>query len=102
MVNDGGFAGFTVHVNGVNPSVRDRINSVNAAFCNSDGNRSYRVNTNRCPVVTENFEQQVYNEKGEPDKTQGKDHTNDAAGYFISYDYPIIKPVSNVNVKWAM
>jgi len=95
-------AGFSVHVNGTNPSVKDRINSVNAALCNSEKDRLYKINTDLCPVTTENLEQQVYNDKGEPDKTQGKDHTNDALGYFISYDYPIIKPVSNVNVKWAM
>ncbi len=95
-------AGFTVHVNGSNPSVKDRINSVNAALCNAEGLRSYKINTARCPVTTENLEQQVYTEAGDPDKTQGKDHTNDALGYFISYDYPIIKPTSNFSVKWAM
>jgi hypothetical protein len=95
-------AGFTVHVNGSNPSVKDRINSVNAALCNAEGDRIYKVNTARCPVTAENLEQQVYTEAGDPDKTQGKDHTNDALGYFISYDYPIIKPTSNFSVKWAM
>ena len=95
-------AGFSVYNANVNPAVKDRINSVNAALCNGTKERIYKINTGKCPVTTENLEQQVYNDRGEPDKTQGKDHTNDALGYFISHDYPIIKPVSSVNVKWAM
>jgi len=95
-------AGFHVIVEHGNPSVKDRVNCMNAALCNGEGKRTYKVNTSLCPTYTSNLEQQVYNEAGEPDKKQGNDHANDAAGYFIMIDCPIIKPVANVNVKWAM
>ncbi len=95
-------AGFSVYNDNVNPAVKDRINAMNAALCNGAGERIYKVNASRCPKYVECLEQQVYTERGEPDKTQGKDHLNDAGGYFIAHDYPLIKPVSNVDIKWAM
>jgi hypothetical protein len=42
-----------VVVNAANPPVKDRINSVNAMFCNGNGERRYKVNVTRCPVYTE-------------------------------------------------
>ncbi|OED34523.1 hypothetical protein AB832_07445 [Flavobacteriaceae bacterium (ex Bugula neritina AB1)] len=87
-------AGFRVIVNASNPSVKDRVNTVNAMFCNSNGERRYLVNTNKCPVYTECLEQQIYDKNGDPDKLAGNDHLNDAAGYHIVKDYPINKPVS--------
>jgi len=95
-------AGYYVHVDASNPRVRDRINAVNGALCNAKGERLYKINTNKCPKTTDNLEQQTYNEAGEPDKTANNDHTNDGLGYFIAFDYPIIKPVANVNVKFAL
>lgn len=92
-------AGFKVIVNGANPPVKDRINSMNAMFCNSKGERRYLVNTKRCPTYTENLEQQVWATNGEPDKSAGNDHTNDAAGYFIIKDYSIVKPMVGILVK---
>ncbi|ERK06060.1 putative phage terminase [Serratia fonticola AU-P3(3)] len=89
-------AGFEVRVNLSNPPVKDRINSVNAMFCNAIGERRYRVNVQRCPTYTENLEQQVWADNGEPDKKAGNDHTNDAGGYFIVKDYPIIKPAGAI------
>ncbi len=95
-------AGFQVHVNAANPFVKDRINSVQSAFCNSKGERKYKINTTKCPKATANYEQQVYTEGGEPDKSQGQDHMPDAGGYYISYKWPIIKPISNLKVKFAL
>ncbi|MBP1034845.1 terminase family protein [Serratia fonticola] len=90
-------AGFNVVVNDANPPVKDRINSVNAMFCNAKGERRYLVNVKRCPVYTECLEQQVWDEKtGEPDKKSGKDHANDAGGYYIVKQFPIIKPQGKV------
>ncbi|WP_037408080.1 MULTISPECIES: terminase large subunit domain-containing protein [unclassified Serratia (in: enterobacteria)] len=90
-------AGFNVVVNDANPPVKDRINSVNAMFCNSKGERRYLVNVKRCPVYTECLEQQVWDEKtGEPDKKSGKDHANDGGGYYIIKQFPIIKPQGKV------
>lgn len=77
-------AGFQVLNNASNPAVRDRILCMNRAF--EDG---YGVNPDTCPRYTEGLERQAYNDKGEPDKTSGFDHGNDAGGYFITYRYPL-------------
>ncbi|MGO1190289.1 terminase large subunit domain-containing protein [Vibrio casei] len=87
-------AGFTVKAPEANPRVKTRINSVNAMFCNANGERRLYVNKNKCPVTHDELTQQVYDDKGDPDKKGGKDHGNDALGYYISYTYPILKPFS--------
>ena len=94
-------AGFTVCANKKNPFVKDRILAMNRAFCNNNGERLYKVNADRCPTYADNLEQQVWSDAGEPDKTAGKDHTNDAGGYFICYEYPIDKPVANYSVSFV-
>lgn len=85
-------AGFYVIVDGSNPRVKNRINSVNAMFKNAKGERRYFINPDTCKLTVESFEQQAYNKNGEPDKTHDTDHPIDAAGYFIVHDYPIVKP----------
>ena len=82
-------AGFGVFAHGSNPPVKDRINSMNAMFCNADGQRRYLVNSEKCPTYAEALQQQAWADNGEPDKTSGHDHANDGAGYHINYDYPI-------------
>lgn len=77
-----------------NPAVRDRINATNAAFENG---RLF-VNDAKCPTVAACFEQQVYDDNGEPDKKGGRDHQNDASTYLIAYELPIMRPIANVNV----
>lgn len=94
-------AGFMVIANASNPPVKDRINAMNALFCNAQGERRYRVNPNTCPTYAECLEQQVWADSGEPDKSQGVDHANDAAGYFIHKEFPIIKPVTSINMRFA-
>ncbi|EHC5071513.1 hypothetical protein JS697_004039 [Escherichia coli] len=71
-------------------------NSMNAMFCNANGERRYKVNVKRCPVYAESLEQQVWDDKGEPDKKSGNDHPNDAGGYFIVKQFPIVKPTGRV------
>lgn len=88
-------AGFTVCVNSTNPAVKDRILSVNALI-HKDGIRRYRVNPDNCPHLVEGLEKQAYDKNGEPDKTSGLDHIIDAAGYFITYRYPVIKRTISV------
>jgi hypothetical protein len=85
-----------VVVNAANPPVKDRINSMNAMFCNGNGERRYKVNVARCPVYTDSLEQQVWAANGEPDKSADNDHPNDAGGYFIVKQFPIIKPTGKV------
>lgn len=75
-----------------NPPVKDRINAMNAAFCNANNERRYMVNAQACPTFADHLEQQVWDDKGEPDKKSGHDHTNDAAGYVIHRLLPINRP----------
>lgn len=84
-------AGFVVRVNPANPPVKDRINAMNAMFCNAQGERRYKVNLAKCPTYAEALEQQAWAPNGEPDKTSGHDHINDAAGYFIVKDFPVVR-----------
>ncbi|MCL7679650.1 terminase, partial [Klebsiella pneumoniae] len=75
-------AEFNVIVIEPHPPVKDRINSMNAMFCNGNGDRRYKVNVARCPVYADCLEQQVWDKNGEPDKKSDNDHPNDGAGYF--------------------
>lgn len=88
-------ARFTICVNPRNPAVKDRVLSMNAMI-HKNGNRDYSVSQDRCPVYVECLEQQAYDSNGEPDKSSGHDHANDAAGYYICYRWPIVKPTATV------
>ena len=81
-------ARFTVSVAPANPAVKDRILSMNQMI-HAGGVRRMRVNQDKCPSFVESLEKQAYDKNGEPDKASGLDHTNDAAGYFIFYKYPV-------------
>jgi hypothetical protein len=83
-------AGFELNYSTKNPSVRDRVNSVNAMLCNSQGQRRYKINTKMCPMTTKTLEQQVYDKAGQPDKSHDLDHPADALGYFIQRMYPLV------------
>lgn len=82
-------AGFSVYAGNKNPFVKDRINSMNVLFCNSEGIRRYHVNTKTCPTYTMALEQQVYDKFGQPDKAHDQDHPNDASGYFVHWKFPV-------------
>lgn len=81
-------AGFTVLVNNRNPAIKDRVLSTNNMI-HSQGVRKLKVNTDKCPALTESLEKQAYDKNGEPDKSGGLDHVIDAATYFIAYKFPI-------------
>ena len=81
-------AGHTVKVNPSNPRVRDRIVSVNTALTSG----KMWVNDRKCPDVVACLEQQCYDKNGEPDKSGGFDHQNDATGYPIVFEMPVVKP----------
>ena len=89
-------AGLMVRAASSNPAVRDRINAVNALSLNDRGERRLKVNTQVCPVLTEALEQQAYDRNGEPDKTSGHDHPNDAIGYRLVTDWPLLRRVATV------
>lgn len=73
-------AGFKVYVEGINPSIRDRINMVNAAFLNGANQRRMKINRSKCPKLSAGLIEQAY-KNGVPDKSSGVDHANDALGY---------------------
>lgn len=89
-------AGLQIIVNPANPAVKDRINAVDAMTLNAEGVRRWKVNTDSCPVLTEALEQQAWGPNGEPDKTTGHDHPNDAVGYFLVKRYPIVKRIAEI------
>ena len=82
-------AGLTVRVNSTNPAIMDRVNAFNALILNGQGQRRFKVNTNRCPSLTDGLEQQAYDKNGMPDKSSGVDHVMDAAGYPLAYLFPV-------------
>jgi len=90
-------AGFEVRAHSKNPLVKDRVNAVNGAF----DRQVLFVNVDNCPNMVECLEQQSYDDKGEPDKSKGKDHQNDATGYPIAYEMPIKKPIAHIPVGFA-
>ena len=81
-------AGFNVRAKDANPPVKDRILAMNTAY--SKGR--LWVNDKAAPRFAEAQEQQAYDKNGEPDKTAGFDHLNDAQGYFVHWAMPVVKP----------
>ena len=93
--------GFQVCNNPANPAVKDRVLSVNRMLHN-EGVRRYRINSERCPSLVESLENQAYDKNGEPAKDGGLDHIIDAAGYMISYRYPITsRPAMSISLGTA-
>jgi hypothetical protein len=90
-------AGFTVRANKANPRIKDRIAAMNAAL---EYGR-VKINPVACPVTADCLEQQTY-KNGEPDKSSGHDHQNDATTYPIAYTFPIKKRVSDVPFAFAV
>ncbi len=80
-------AGFVVLANASNPFIRDRVLAVNVKL----KKKQYFVNLANCPDFVDALEQQAYDKNGEPDKSSGHDHVLDAAGYFISFKYPVVQ-----------
>ena len=81
-------AGFRVRARQINPPVKDRILAVNTGF----SKKRLWVNDLACPVFAAALEQQAYDKNGEPDKTTGHDHPNDAGGYPVHWLMPVRRP----------
>lgn len=81
-------AGFHIRCKDSNPPVKDRVLAVNTAFAKG----RLWVNDKTAPRYAEALEQQAYGPNGEPDKTTGHDHQNDAGGYFVHWTMPVVKP----------
>jgi hypothetical protein len=91
-------AGFRIHTNHSNPSIKDRVASFNAMLMNGLGEIRYRVNITKCPNLTDSLEQQAYTKDGVPDKGAGLDHILDGCGYYINKKFGITKPTANAIV----
>ncbi len=78
-------AGFKIKADRKNPYIKNRVQSMNAAFDKG----LYFINVDKCPEYAECIEQQIYMSNGLPDKTNGFDHANDAGGYFVYQVFPI-------------
>lgn len=91
-------AKFDVRVNAANPAVKDRVLSMNKALESG----LIKINDKNCPNTSRGLEQQSYDENGEPDKSGGVDHQNDATTYPIAYEMPVRKPVLHMPVTFAL
>ena len=92
-------AGYQVNANPANPAVRDRINAYNGLISHD----RFRVNTDKCPNLTNALETQGYDVKGEPEKWNDHpaiDDWVDSSGYFIAYKFPIIKKSASTQSMW--
>lgn len=81
-------AQFTIRAKDSNPRIKDRVLAVNRAF----GNGALFVNPDTCPETARCLEQQAYDKNGEPDKSAGLDHQNDAFGYPVAFEMPVVRP----------
>lgn len=92
-------AGYRVDAPSANPFIRDRINAVNSMFSHN----RLTVNAAKCPQLTQALETQGYAVNGEPEKFNSHpaiDDWNDALGYFVSRCYPVIRPMTSININW--
>lgn len=94
-------AGFRVDAPAANPAVRDRVNAVNALLAHG----KLLVNTAKCPLLTDAFESQGYDSRGDPEKFNEHpaiDDWVDGAGYYLHRKFPISRPVFFTGIHSAM
>lgn len=84
-------AGFQVKNPRKNPFIKDRINCCNGAL----HQEILKVNTFKCPNLTDALEQQAYDKNGMPDKSSGHDHILDAMGYCVFQNSTLTTHKSN-------
>lgn len=88
-------AGYQIVCDATNPAVRDRINSYNGLLAHD----RIRINTDKCPNLTNALETQGYDQRGDPEKWAAHpsvDDWADSSGYFIAKKFPIIKRTATV------
>lgn len=89
-------AGFDLRVGSVNPAVKDRIASVNAALQSSDGSVRLTISP-KCRKLIDGLRKHVYREgtrQPEKDGAQDFSHLNDALGYMVNYLYPVTQTIN--------
>ncbi len=88
-------AGFRINAPKKNPPVRERVVSVQAMFCNAEGERNLFVNQKKCPHLVEQLEFQAYDDNSVPIK-DGSEDILDALGYAINRLWGLAKPRAGV------
>ena len=91
-------AGFRVDAPQSNPFIRDRINAVNSLLAHG----RIGVNIERCKNFVQAMETQGYNDRGDPEKFNSHpaiDDWVDGAGYCLSFLFPVVKPVAQIQVS---
>jgi len=81
-------AGYQVNCHSTNPAIRDRINAVNGLLAHD----RLKVNTDKCPNLTNALETQGYDVRGDPEKWNDHpaiDDWADSSGYHLAYTYPV-------------
>lgn len=82
-------ANLKVNAPSKNPPVKDRILTVNSMFCNAKDVRRLFINTDVCKNLTNNLNEQAYDDAGNPRKANNVDHLLDALGYVIHRKFGI-------------
>jgi len=85
-------AGFKVVFNSKNPGIMNRVGALKKVICNSKGERTFFVNTMKCPKLTSSLEKQAYDDATKmPDKKSGFDNEGiDAVGYLVAKLFPVV------------
>ena len=82
-------AGFKVNVGKTNPSVKDRLASVNSACKSVNGASKLSIDP-KCKNLINALRKHTYKEgTRQPDKDSGLDHLCDALGYLVNNLYPV-------------
>ena len=92
-------AGYAIDAPAANPIVRDRVNAMNGMLSHD----RIKVNTDKCPNLTNAYETQGYDKKGDPEKFTTHpaiDDWLDGSGYFINRKYPVRKPIADLNIRF--
>jgi len=91
-------AGYRVDAPPSNPFIRDRVNAVNSLLAHG----RIGVNIDRCKNFVQAMETQGYNDRGDPEKFNTHpaiDDWVDGAGYCLSFLFPVVKPVAQIQVS---
>ncbi len=90
-----------LHVPRANPTVRDRVNVVNARFMNAAGRRSLFVDP-RCRELIADLEQVSYkpgSSQLDKESDPARTHTSDALGYYLWYEFRPAAPVGERSLR---
>jgi RecJ-like exonuclease len=82
-------SGMTLRVGATNPSVKDRIASVNSVCKSQDGATKLTISP-KCTKLINALRKHTYKEgTRQPEKDTGLDHFCDALGYLVNNLYPV-------------